>query len=356
MALLLTHLPAHISAYVFLFSDGSFAQRLREASLPVTIVPVSEAVSNSTREQPTVKGVLEVPTVAWKLAALFRENDIDVVHAHTVKAHFIGGIAARFAGLPFVTHWRDILEGRARLAMRLLSQACATERIALSHAVSNTYDLPPTNIIYEPIDVAAYRDVPSKRGARERLGLPQDAQVVGIIGRINRWKGHDRFLRIAARVRETVSAHFAIIGAPVFRDADFVDELHRMVRELGLEGSVTFIPWMNDVLDAYASMDVHCNCSTREPLGRTILEAAACGVPSVCFDDGGAPEAIPSPESGVAIPPGDEAAFAGAVTAYLTDPAKYAAASAAGLIAVNAYDVSVHVQQVADVYQRATTV
>jgi glycosyltransferase involved in cell wall biosynthesis len=62
------------------------------------------------------------------------------------------------------------------------------------------------------------------------------------------------------------------------------------LEQLGVRERVTFVPWLDDVREIYAATDVNANCSTREPFGRAAVEAAACGVPTVCFDDSGAAE------------------------------------------------------------------
>jgi glycosyltransferase involved in cell wall biosynthesis len=67
----------------------------------------------------------------------------------------------------------------------------------------------------------------------------------------------------------------------------------------------------------YAAIDLACNCSEREPFGRTTLEAMASGVPVVCFDDAGVCEIFEQNRGGVRVPAGDEGAFATAIAGYL---------------------------------------
>jgi len=67
----------------------------------------------------------------------------------------------------------------------------------------------------------------------------------------------------------------------MFRDADFADELHALVTDYDLTERVHFVPWLDDPRPAYAALDVNANTSRAEPFGRTIIEAAACGVPTL---------------------------------------------------------------------------
>ena len=81
---------------------------------------------------------------------------------------------------------------------------------------------------------------------------------------------------------------------------------------------VSFVPWVEDIHWVYAAIDVNANCSTREPFGRSIPEAAAAGVPSVCFDDSGAAETILDGCTGRVVPAADESAFARALIECLS--------------------------------------
>ena len=78
----------------------------------------------------------------------------------------------------------------------------------------------------------------------------------------------------------------------MFRDADYADELRAFSAAHGLDDRVHFVPWLDDVRLAYAASDVNVNCADDEPFGRTLIEAAACGVPSVAFAGGGTGEAL----------------------------------------------------------------
>lgn len=172
------------------------------------------------------------------------------------------------------------------------------------------------------------------------------------MGRINRWKGHDRFLRIAKKLLERRPARFAIVGEARNRDADFLPELRELSKSLGIDEYVRFISWREDPREAYAATDVLCNCSEREPFGRTMIEAAACGVPSVAFDDGGAPDIIVDGETGFLIPAGDEDGFTAAVEKLL-DPTLRERMAIAAKARANQFDSTNHALQVANVLREA---
>jgi glycosyltransferase involved in cell wall biosynthesis len=354
LAILLRALPAGVEPHALLFSDGAFAASLRGYGIPVSIVPLPAALLSTTRERPGA-GLAALPRAIAETARVLRTIGADVVHTNTVKAHAVAAPAARLAGTHCVAHLRDILGGRSRTAIRSVLALCSSERIAISRAVRSAFALGATCVIPNPLMLDDYRALPERDAARRALGIPADGTLVSLIGRINRWKGHDRLIRIAALLRANGAARYAIVGAPLFRDADFVGELHALVAREGLSGRVQFVPWLDDARTAFAATDINVNCSDDEPFGRTIIEAAACGVPSIAFDGGGTADAIVDGRTGRLVPRGDENAFARALGEYLSDGAARRTAGIAAREFAQTFDAPTHAARVAGVLRRAAS-
>ncbi len=352
LATLLGFMPADLMPSVILFEDGAFAEELRAMQVPVEIVHAPASFATSKRERLRAGAVLDTFGHALRLARRLRDLRVDVVYANTMKAHFVCALAARLAGVPCVMHFHDIVDGVVMHALRAAARIGSVERVACAHAVADALRLERTTVSYGPIVLEAYRDLPARDAARDQLGLPKDIPVVALVGRINRWKGHDRFVRIAAAVNRVTPAHFAVVGAPIFRDADFVAELEALVRVLGIEKQVSFIPWVDDVRPVFAAIDLNVNCSTREPFGRTIVEAAAAGVPSVCFDDSGASEIVLDGNTGRVVPAGDEELMTGAVLDWLSRAAQ-ADTHARVRHSATRFEARAIAEQVASVVRRA---
>jgi glycosyltransferase involved in cell wall biosynthesis len=353
LAIFLAHAPATIAPLVVLFEDGTFANELRALGLSVAIVAAPSSVAKATRESGSFASLVAAIAMIGRVRALLREHRIDVVYTNSMKAHFIGGIAAWLARTTCVIHFHDLYTGLPLRALRLVARVVSRERIACSRMVAQTIGVGRTTAIYGPVDVAAFANLPDRATALARVALPGDLPIVALIGRVNRWKGHDRFLRIAQRVNERTAARFAIVGAPIFRDASFFDELHELANDPAQRGRIAFVPWLDDVRDVLAVVSVNTNCSTREPFGRAIPEAAAAGVPTVCFSDSGAAETIVDGVTGRTIAPGDEAGFADAIVAYLEDENARAKASAAARRFAESFDAAAIARQTAAVILRA---
>jgi glycosyltransferase involved in cell wall biosynthesis len=353
LSLFLKNRPSDIEAVMLLFEDGEFAQRLRDDGLTTKIITVPEHLRKLTREQPAAVGALALPVAIAKVARYLATERVDLVHTNTMKAHLIAAPAARLTGIPSVMHVRDMVEGAGRIALRTVARTCTSEQIAISQALARWYGLSRTTVIANPVDLVRYDRLPTRVEARRTLGIPiDDAPLIGIVGRINRWKGHDRFLRAAAAVNARFPIRCAIVGEARFRDADFVPELHRLASALGIADRTTFVPWLDDPGAAFAALDVHCNCSEREPFGRSIVEASAAGVPTVAFDDGGAIDIIRDGEDGCIVPAGDTAAFGEALLALVSDPARREQSGRNARRGSTRFAAPEHARLVADVLRR----
>lgn len=353
LSLLLGALPKDVARHAILFRDGAFAQHLREGGVVVEIVPLSPELLRATRERPGVSGILSSPQAIIALATAIRRTRADLVYTNTIKAHLLAAPAARISGVPCVAHLRDILQGPARTLARAALQTCTVRRIAISHAVREAFALSGTDVIFNPVNLDAYRDLPDRKTARRELGIPEAGLLVSLIGRINRWKGHDVFVRLVECLRTRKDVQFAVIGAPLFRDADFLEELKAHVIARGLEDRLHFVPWLNDARVAYAASDIVCNCSTDEPFGRTLIEAAAAGVPTVCFASGGTRDAVIHEETGLVVPADDEVGFHHAIERLIDDPDLRARLGEGGRIAADRFDAGKHAQQVMRVLENA---
>lgn len=355
LALLMQHLPSGVDPLAVFFNDGAFAETVREIGIDTLVVPLGRSSTSSTRERVRAGAFVELPGALRNLASALARARADVAHTNTVKAHALGCAAARLAGLPCVAHLRDTLEGFGRLAVRTAILAGTRERIAISKAVDRSFALPRTTVVDNPLDLPRYERRLERSAARAELGIPVDGTpLIAMVGRINRWKGHDRFLRAIATVRKTLPVRAAIAGAPRFRDADFIPELHAQVRALALEDAVTFVGWQADPRAIYGAIDVHVNASTREPFGRTAIEAAAMSVPTVCFDDSGVAESMLRDGIGIVVPAGDERRLAEGIARYAGGREEREAAGSAARVWSRRFDATLHARRVCEVLVRAS--
>jgi Glycosyltransferase len=253
--------------------------------------------------------------------------NVQVIYGNTVRASLYAALAARLARRPFIWHMRDfwLSESRPRhlwpdhVGKRLLCHAAARV-IANSQATARHLPCPGrVSVVYNGIEVEKYD--PSMDGTlfRDQYGIPRDVPLVGTVGRLRPWKGHDRFLRALARVRRQRPDVWGVVvgGTPFQVKDDYPQRLQMLTRELELAEQVVFTGHLDDVRPALAAMDVFVHAGDPEPFGLVVVEAMAMARPVVAFAHGALPEIVVDGETGRLVPSCDEHALAKAIEQLL---------------------------------------
>ena len=137
------------------------------------------------------------------------------------------------------------------------------------------------------------------------------------LGRLKRYKGVDLLVRAVAKLAgEGLSVDFKVAGT-----GDARPELEQLAGELGVEDRVIFLGFVDDrtKIDLLRTSWVHGLTSAKEGWGITVVEAGACGTPSVASDSPGLREAVVDGETGLLVPHGDVDALAAAIRRLATD-------------------------------------
>jgi glycosyltransferase involved in cell wall biosynthesis len=175
-------------------------------------------------------------------------------------------------------------------------------------------------VIPNGVDVNRFTPMPQSE-ARARLGLQGEEPKLLYVGAITQSKGIDHLLRAFKLLLSDGSASVELI---LLGDGDYDRRARSLASELGIADSVTFagkrpneeIPlWIN-------ACDLLVLPSLREGFGVVLVEAMACGKPVVSTSCGG-PEDIVTPQTGILVPPADEAALAWALRDTLSDGTRF---------------------------------
>jgi glycosyltransferase involved in cell wall biosynthesis len=170
-------------------------------------------------------------------------------------------------------------------------------------------------VVYNGIDAS----MPYRRGrtpAYEALGIPAQAPVVGLIGRLVQAKAPSVFLEAVA----LVACEIPELRALVIGDGPLREEAERDAARLGVSDRTVWAGLRHDVPVLLEGMDVLCFSSTREGFSIAMLEAMAAGVPIVATRVGGNPELIDSDDVGFLVRPGSAAALAERIVALMRNP------------------------------------
>lgn len=301
------------------------------------------------------------------LLGIIRGHNPDLVHLNTgIPLLRAGAIAGRLARVPTICHCRSFLTPSASdnrflvpglSGMLCISQAVADVQLA---TMSNP---PPHRVIPNALDIADYQGgAAGSQGEpaviRRSLGVPDDALLLGMIGRITPWKGQHVFIDALAQVcRRFPLAMGVLVGGVEQADRGeftrrYPDQLREQVVAAGLQERVRFAGFRADLPEVLQALDVVVHCSVQpEPFGRVIIEGMAAGRPVVASAAGGVLEIITPGEDGLLVPPADASALAEALAYLLENAAERQRLGAAGRRTVaQRYGIDGHVAAVQAFY------
>ncbi len=301
---------------VISLSPGSAVRRIARLGIPVHVVDEAD-------------DAIAVGAAAVVLADLRAE----VVHNHMYRAELVGTRAALALAesgrlRPYVVgtvHSSRVrsAEDRAILAAltprmdRLVAVSRAMERKIAEERPSAT----PVSLIYNGVDLVRYDHQEPCCTLREEYGMPADAQVVGIVARLEPEKGHPTLLDAWPLVlRRVPSARLLVVGEGSRRPA-----LEEQAAALGIADRVGISTEVSstDVPKVLRGFDVlvlpsRSTPSWVEQFGRVLVEAMACGVPVIGSSSGEIPNVIG--DAGLVFPEGDVKALRGALARIAASP------------------------------------
>lgn len=277
------------------------------------------------------------------LARWLRENGIRVVVSWMHKAHLYAGPAALLTGVPAVWWQHGVpRNGWLDLAVTLLParRVLACSRAAASAQRKVLGQRAELRTIYPPVDLELLGRIGTAQQSRAALGLPNDKLIVGIVARLQRWKGVHIFLEAAHELlNHRRDLFFVIVGGPHQHEADYATSLEQRALDLGLGDQVLFSGYQPAAAQWMAAMDVVVNASFGEPFGMVIIEAMALGKAVVATRLDGPTEIITEGVDGLLVTPGDVKELAGALRRLIDEPDLRTALGRAGRKRADSYAV-----------------
>lgn len=216
----------------------------------------------------------------------------DIVYAHSSKA----GVLARIADLGIKNKviynphgWAFNMQQSAKKkemykwVERISAHFCdkivcisdAEKESALREKICKPSKL---QVIYNGIDLEEIKNTKAK--TRNELNIPEDAFVVGQVGRLSEQKAPDVFVKAAKLIKEKIpNAYFILVG-----DGELRNQIEVMIHKAGLDGSFLITGWVDNPAAYMKIMNVGTLLSRWEGFGLVLPEYMACGVPIVATD------------------------------------------------------------------------
>lgn len=320
--LMLTQLLEHgrradIQWVVVFFEDGPLVSHVKNLGVETSVVDTG-------RLREVHRFIRSVAAIGQRL----RTCGANIVFSWSAKPHLYGSLAALMAGIPSVWYQLGYPKGiHLSLLDRVSTAMPARGVVTLSKggaaAQEQLWPHRPTRLVYPGVELDRFDPdrLPPPGEARERLGLPGTGPLIGMVGRLQRWKGmHVLLEAMPSILKEEPAAHCVIVGGRHQLEANYEAFLHERIDALELEAHVTMAGFQQNIPEWMQAMDVVVHASEDEPFGIVILEGMALGKPVVAGNTVGPSEIIRNGHDGLLAPYGDPDALAEKILDYITDP------------------------------------
>jgi glycosyltransferase involved in cell wall biosynthesis len=306
---------AGLDLSVVFLEDGPMVRAFREQGIPTAVV-----------EAGRLRDVGRYARVVRAISADAQRHGADVIVSWMTKAHLYASLAAKHAGVPALWYQHGVpnpADPITRLATMLPAQGILACSQSIADAQQALFPYRPTRSVPPCVDLARFSAdaLPDPIAARSGLGLPVNGPLVGIVARLQRWKGVHVYVDAMARVLENVpSAHGVIVGGQHDLEPDYSTFIAERIQSLGLSDRIRCAGFQSNVPLWMQAMDVFVHASDREPFGMVIIEAMALGKPVIASAEGGPKEIITSGVDGVLVPYGASDLLATTIIDYLSRP------------------------------------
>ena len=298
------------------------------------------------------------------LRTFLKHQPVDILHSHSefsdvaamlLKLEGIAPIIVRTLhnGLP--TEWRR-KPLRRWLLSYLLFPLLYDREIGVSPHITQYLDQRwlarvlgrAGQTINNAVDLSRFRPQPENRWqVRQELGLPQDAYLVGSVGRLGIEKGYDLLIQAAAQVSQQAEKIYVLIVG----DGKQAASLRQQAVEAGISQWVIFTGPRPDIERLLSSLDLFVCASRWEGLSTAILEAMASGVPVVATDIPGNREILIDGENAWLVAAENSSAIAAAIVTAMNKPERAKALAQRALADVLKYKIDRVAAQHGQLYQ-----
>lgn len=287
--------------YVVLPTNGVLVDALKKENIDVSVIPYPIM----RRKYFNFKGIMQygmgLVKYSNQLVKFAKEHEIDVVHTNTA-AVLEGSAVARKLHIPQLWSIHEIIVS-PNIMFKFTSKVIAKNSaitITDSQAVkdhlleSGYFKDNAIKVIYNGVDANRFNPGNDSSYLRKEWNIPADAMVVGMMGRVNSWKGQKDFLKAANILLAKHPNMYAVLVGAAFAGEEWREkELADEISKSPYKDRIINVGYRTDSEGIYKLYDIFVLPSTNpDPLPTVVLEAMATGKPVVGYRHGGVCEMV----------------------------------------------------------------
>lgn len=301
-----------------------------------------------------------LPLYIFSLIKLFlklKRGNPRFIYCNSIQSSHWGSPLGFLLGKPVIVHFRDWNVGLgSRFILRLFPSyfAIANSKAVRRKMLEENYMKENKSLtVYNAVDTSEFFPGDKYNSFRKRYKFSRDDFLIGIVGRIDVWKGHLDLIEAVNLLKSVVeNVRVVVVGDDSWtKDTRFITKLKDKINKLGLQDKVTFTGFQKDIPMVLRSLDLVIIPSKNEPFGRLAIESMATGIPVVGTNGGGLPELIEDKKTGLLFREGDVKGLAEKIISVYNNKDLSHALVQRGFIKVNKeFGQSVYVEQLQKVF------
>lgn len=250
-----------------------------------------------------------------RLVKYIKKLGIDIVSTHSGRDAWLGGMAAKIAGVKCVRVRHLQTPFASPFSYKHLTDEITAISVGVrEYIASRGVDKNKIRLIYTGVDTQHFQKTDST--FREEFGISKDTFLVGIVAILRGAKRHKDLIDAVKILSEKYDIKLVIAG-----EGPQWDNLQSKVKECDMTDKVIMTGFRTDTVNILSGLDLFVLPSNMEALGTALLEAQSCGVPVIGSRVGGIPEALEENGSGLLFECENVAELAEKIERFITDKA-----------------------------------
>lgn len=294
--------------HIILPCDGPLVEEMKNIGAKVTVLEYPILRRKYFNPSGMIKYYKEFRDKSKKIKEYCLENKINVIHSNTM-AVLLGSKVCKDLNLYHVWHIHEIIT-KPNMVNKFLCKVIsksADRVIAVSNAVKDHllstgyFNTTPVDVIYNGVDNEVFNENNETDYLKKHYNIRNDEVVVGMIGRVNAWKGQESFLEALNKVLPKYPKAIGIMVGGVFEGEDWrMEQLKKAVSESPVKDRIIVDDYRKDSKNLHCLFDIFVLPSVRpDPLPTVVLESMASGNAVIGYRHGGVMEMVKEEYNGL---------------------------------------------------------
>lgn len=280
--------------YVILPNDGPLVEKIRSAGVFCEIVDYPILRRKYFNPKGIVYYTSEYTSRSKEIIMKLNGVKIDIIHNNTA-AVLEGIYLKKKLKAKLIVHCHEIIKKPkfmntfyAKVFSKKADLTMCVSNAVKDHLESAANFKGKINVCYNGIDNGIYNPNYDVKELRDELKIPQGAHVVGMLGRVNAWKGQRDFLQAIEMIGHKEGVFYTLIGGVFAGEEWRMDELKEKVKNSPMRDDIRLVDFRTDSYRLHNVLDIFVLPSiSPDPLPTVVLEAMASGNPVVGYRHGG---------------------------------------------------------------------